>query len=334
GEYDFIEANYVTAGTVHKRAANWHCMDAPIVYDVLYPLFMVEFATLNSESIFKGFYDDLSYLEFSIDNTCYADSSNTLVVTIGSDEYIDKMIYPGQEIAIQRPVNDNDYSLYGKDEIYENYDNTGQTAYFAIRRVTGCTAETVTEDESKKVKFTITFDGNPIMIDENSVFTINMYQPGVTNNVTASSGVCGDGADGFVPFVWRGIENPFSFYCDTLVYGILAKSGVYYINTDITAYGTSATVSSYTALNYAIPDAGYISALGNDKDNPWAALPSETDGNSENGYCDTIRKPSGVLVKTINFGGVEAVEGGLFAHSTYTATNLGGYSRLAYRKFD
>lgn len=335
GGYErFLEENYISTGLLHKRAANWHCMDAPLVYDVLQPLFIVEFATLNSESVFKGFYDDNSYLEFSIASSSFADSSNTLAVTISADEYVDKLIYTGLEVSIQISGNDTDYSLEGKDEVYENYNDTGQTAYFAIRRVTNCTAETVTDENGDKAKLTITFDGSPIMIDEKSVFTINMYQPGVTNNVIASSGICGDGADGFVPFVWRGMENPFSFYFDTVVYGVLTKSAAYYINTDIAAYGTSSSVNDYTKLSYGIPNTGYISALGNDENNAWAALPSETDGSSESGYCDVLTKPLGANTRFVAFGGFAAAEGGLFAHSTYVSTSSGSWARLAYRKYD
>lgn len=182
----------------------------------------------------------------------------------------------------------------------------------------------------------ITFDGEPVNIDENTViFDVTNTQTGEANIVTASSGIIGNGPEGKVPFVWRGIENPFS-YNYTWVNGIVIRELKYYVTTNISTYGdfqstAKLNLEKYTEVGYIpISTKGYISKMGIDPLIPWFMMPTEINGNSNEGYCDNW---NGIGSNTaydyvMRMGGNAVQSGGVFSAYYY---NANAASRNRYR---
>lgn len=256
--------DYVSTSNNSKIGYNWHALDLATM-EVLQTLFIVEFATLNSKRVFSGCLDfDWNSKSFEPDSECISDSIDTVTVTGSFNE---KTFYIGQCL--------NFYNRGLKNVTTED-SNLRTIKYLSIEKV-----------EEEKIKVTITLD-TPVRIDENTVFS-EWLITGQCNNVEASSGICGEGLEEHIPFVWRGIENLYGFDY-FLVDGIKIISDGYYVTDDINAYGTEGNPDSdenYHLLSYHYPSAtGYISELGFDENYPYALLPVKATGTADTGYCD------------------------------------------------
>ena len=322
--------NYMNNSNYHKaRGKNWHCIDVQEAFDVIQPLFMIEFATTNSESIFKGYIGDDSYDRMhSVDTTAYSESTNQLVATI---DYIPKEFYVGQEICI-------DISADDKIFVPEGFDYVDQTYRMAVRRITSIEIIDVPDVPANKT-WKITFAGGPIKTDSNVLFYDDHYRTGLTDLVQASSGVLGDGRDTYVPFVWRGLENPWS-YTPTMLDGVLVyrtEKQIFYTD-DIDIYGTTGnptTSSDYKLSNLPLANSGYISRIESDKNAEWLMFPTDTTGTSDTGYCDTFDYHPRAQYLALLWGGGTALEGGVFAlyYPYYSNPYYSFPGRLAYRPY-
>ena len=174
----------------------------------------------------------------------------------------------------------------------------------------------------------ITFDGKPITVDKDTMIWID-DTTGVTRDITAPSGIIGNLPAGMSPFKYRGLENPFSQEY-TWVSGIVVREGKYYVTTDITKYGDFAStyklnLSDYQELEFSLPSAaGYISKLGFDANVPWAIMPTEANGSSEECYCDNFFRPTTFNSSydyVLRFGGKAVSAGGLLSVSCPTTNN-------------
>ena len=331
--------NYATASADCKANGDgWHCIDGMDLYDVLIPLFLVEFATLDSESLFPGAYNckewDANNELYPYDSL-YGTTGNIIEGEIGLDED-DIAYFVGQEIAIIVSSNQTDFIPEPEDT--SDYDEEeGVTYYTANRIVEECEVTWDAENEVQRVR--LVFSGSPLLID-NEVSLVPGYRTGITNRIAASSGNLGVNTCGYNHFVWRGLENPFS-YQYTLIDGIMAHTSGYYVCEDIDEYGQATRpdeIEGYHKLSYDPPAAaGYISEIGNDDNYPWATLPKVADGSSDIAYCDNYGKATFVATYgyPTRWGGETAFAAGLFCcYSNSNRINSNSFvGRLAYRQY-
>lgn len=309
----------------HKaRGTNWHCLDINDK-NVIEDLIMIEFATTDLESIFGNcfYYNTEVYAPVQ---SCYSESSN--VISFIVDEYLHNQFYIGQELCIYISPKDTEYQPEGND-ISREYGN------MAFRTIEELSIE-LTEDSKRKI--TVKFSGNPILIDDEVYFTESTERTGITDIVAASSGRVGIGTRENVPYIWRGIENPFG-YAESLIDGILLNEKGYWVTEDISAYGKyinpEATEAKefYELLEISTPTTGYITKLGYDKKHPSCRLPEITNGASTLGYCDLFRINTAENC-ALTWGGNNSKEAGLFCYKFIDCIQNITMGRLAYRRYE
>lgn len=301
---------------------NWHNVDIAELTEVIRPLFIIEFATLNSQSIMYGCCDygvsERSKV-YVCENHCWGDSTEEINEITGNYFYSDQggLIFVGQEISISTDKE----SVTGELDMDES----------AVRKITAI--DVLHEDWGVKV----TFDGPPIKIMKNKSFSVNYGRNGITNSVKASSGSV-VGLQGIAQMKYRGIEDLYGL--DYIwVQGILHKSGSFYASLDINNSGTDIT-EEYVQLNIPfVQTRGYISEMGFDERYPWASVPVAGDGSSSENFCDgTVQVISNSTPRNMMFGGGEKEMSGLFSldlREVAATINSSYYSmRLSFRKYE
>ncbi len=334
---NFYSNTFTYANTIEfakARGKNWHQFDLAELTDVIYPLFIIEFATLNSQSVFYGNCDYSKYPHednvYICENHCWGDWTDEIETIIDNGFYfcIGNMAkyeyFVGQEINI---TTTEEYATGDLD--YKNGDNS-----LATRKILDISVEH-TDAEGNEYCYLV-FDGDPVLLNaETATFTLNMDRNGITNTVleSASSGSL-KATEGNCDFVYRGIENLYGEY--TWVAGAFAKDTKYYITDNLDAYGTVLT-DDYKAVSYDVIDkSGYITKFGYDADVPWALLPTEGNGTSETDFCDSFANRGMSSLRGVRFGGGTNLSCGLFhlqCNTVITATG-GSRARLSYRNYE
>lgn len=309
-----------------NRGENWHNIDISEWCDVIQPLFIVEFATLDSQSVMFGAPDSFDGgAAYCSANLCWGDKTDTVTEIIGNTFYSDdcNTFVIGQEIVIQTEAEyvtgeiddtENDYAIRNVTAIEEIFDNDGVTLL------------------GKK----FTFDGTPIKITNKSDVYINSFRCGATYKVKASSGST-VGLEGQCDMVYRGLENIYGCH-RCWAAGLLLNNQGMYASNDMLLYDSTLN-SSYSLCSQTMPGNGFVSEMKN-IDFPWLYLPTEIEGTSESDYCDYI-----VSVVSGNFKGVTightSVSGttgftrtGIFAlYFNLASSGSVAVSRIAYRAY-
>lgn len=311
GEYQDYANNMVSAS---NRGEGWHNLDIREISDVLQLLFIVEFATLNSASVFNGGlcgWDDLNpdfVIVESSNSANLTDKKNK--VTLESVE--GNILYVGMMALIAVSPEETDF-------VPGEFDFLDDEQYYARRTIT----DVVRDGVSGNV--TVTFDGSPIFISADTEFSLSSFN-GHCNNIKASSGILGDGEYGVTPFKWRGFENIFCFYGIWVggIMGNTATSKNFMFNPALSKQKLT-TLDEFVDTGILIPADGYISKIVDSKDYPYLALPVETKATSNTGYCNEFTD-SGGGTKGLLWGAT-----GLFSFSLSTSRYFSG--RLAYSRF-
>ena len=312
------------------RGTNWHQLDISEYSDVLVPLFIIEFATLDSQSVFYAaddpYDEDFMYTSLAQAKAYEPDTS----VVKGNSFYTNSGIqyFVGQEISIFGiAAEDATGDLDIKDEV---------DGSVAIRRITDIEVAEAAEDGDY---LKITFDGDAVDVHNYEVFNVNLGRNGVTNYIyygfyTSGTFAAPEGTG--IDFVYRGIENLYGKY--TWLAGVLNKSGKYSVTDKLDAYGTAIT-DDYVELSYPVQSTtGYLTRLGYDADRPWATLPTQGGGASDKAFCDNVSANVNAYVKSVRFGGGNSLAVGLFGfycntNATLTPTNSRHCARLSYRSY-
>ena len=308
------------------RGDNWHELDAMEYADVIVPLFLVEWATLDSQSVFTAALGNEG--DYAADESTYGTRSNIIKVS-GVDSLEDVTLHIGEEVAIDVPIADAEFI---PDELDEYYAEEGEDPYYtAVRKITRL--EIITPEGGADSYLEIEFSGSYILMSEETQLYPNVVRNGVTNDVAASSGECFYSADGYSPWVWRGLENLYGNDYTWLA-GILYANSELNVWEDLRHY-VSRDTESRISLGYTIPSKNqYISDLGYNPEHPWACFPAKGDGTSDTDFCDSVGATSGVT-RFYAVGGDSAPEGGLFGCYTTTYTTSAYYraGRLSYKSF-
>ncbi len=318
-------------GYAKARGENWHLFDIAELTDVIYPLFIIEFATLNSQSVFYGNCGNNNYpiedVAYICENHCWGDGTDETESIVDNGFYIrannqDFPYYVGQEINI---VTTEEYAT-GELDLKDG------EASCATRKITYINV--VHTDEEGNEYCYLTFDGNPVLLNTKTTFGLNSGRNGIVNSVmeNASSGSL-KAAEGCCEFVYRGIENLYGDY--TWVAGVFLKNNKYYITDNFDAYGTALT-DDYKVLSYDPPMSNnYITKLGHDNSMPWASLPTAIGGASDMDFCDKFSHRTNNSLFSCCFGGGKLLNSGLFSLSLTdtVSSSTSGFARLSYRAY-
>lgn len=343
--YNFSGVNS-SANRGEDENHNWHNLtyDEYVMIEIL---FMIEFATLNSESIFKSYRTNEDFCAGMDVPDAASASTNTIctkqLYTTDDDGNDALLVYVGQEVEMFFDIlQGGDYTPSDTDTLEEPGtldDGTKYQMCISKRRVTAV------EDNGTYVS--VTFDGKPIplMTSDDSINSSDDYT-GITEYIKAPSGVLGESPLTIVPFRYRYLENLFSSGYTWLNGIVIGEDGTYVTN-DVTKMAIKESTyrmnkTGYAKLSYDIKHTiGYISLMGYDKDNPWALVPEDTGGTSDSGYCDKLE---GAINNTATYdyvfriGTNSAGSGGLFSLSSSNASTANlhrskYFGRLAYRHY-
>lgn len=328
------------------RGTNWHLFDV-WDYETVKTLFLIEFATLNSQSLFDGYTSDvIGTVDVYPNEECMKDvlaESNVITDTEFSiTSFVSQLndFSLGDEILLECISNNN------PDELDFSEDNgDGTRFYYAIRKIIAAEPVDTTAypDYPDAMKYYIS--GNAVTIGKSSYCSYNNNRNGQTNEIKASSGrVIYQGNQ--VASVWRGIENLTGLETVVWLDGILLKDGKYWVCNDVSQYANSIYASDadgnateeykYTQISFDCPNIGYVTKMGYDEATG-LTLPIEMDGTSDTGYCDSCTfGASTTYTFPFAFGGDSEAISGLFRMiANLTPANVRKaqfYARISYCK--
>ena len=260
-------------------------------YFVLQMLYLVEYATYNSQSALGN-----GVMTPQQATALIAESNTNRVVVSSTTFYVGRTIGIGSAWASFSIATDRKVT---KIEDYSNGGVTGKSVYF---------------------------DGDPVNIAVGNVIWGCGQHSGQCDDLGMKSGCITN--DGFHSVIYRGIENLFSNMWQ-FVDGINIKDRVAYICKDHTQYASDTFVSPYKALGYTNGDTnGYTKNLGFDPDEPLARFPVEVGAGASSGTSDYYYQNTGNRVALVggNFSS-GSYDGlwywGLHNASSYSSVDFG-----------
>lgn len=238
------------------------------VLDVLQTLFIIEFATLNSQSIFAG---DTAGRYLGTDTATVAENAvNRIIVT----NAVAANFVVGQAISVGTSL--------------------GGIQVFYGRTITSITVY----DGSNKA---LNFDGAAVNIAVGNIVWSSGWKSGFSSSITAKSGSPVSNSDAKHPAMYRGIENPFGSVWQ-FVDGVNINNNQAWICANAVNYASNLFASPYVQLGYVNKNAdGYPIALGWDAVNPHVMLPVTVGGSITTYYSDYYYQNTGQRIAV--FGG-------------------------------
>lgn len=235
--------------------------------DPLRKLAFIEFATLDIQTIMKGY-------------------------TKG--QYMYTHLATVTETGVNRIIVANDHAdLYRVGQAISVGTSQGGNQIFYGRIITSIDAY----DESNKA---ITFDGAAVDITAGNYLYNTGYKTGFSNQLLASSGSI-VANDGKYPCVYRGIESPFGDVYEWID-GVNINENQAWICKNAANYASNVFASPYEQLAYINKNAnGYVNEIGFDPDFPFAQFPVDNAGGDDTYYSDYYYQNTGQRVAL--FGG-------------------------------
>ena len=278
------------------RTAGFHRNTIQAVSALQY-LFVIEYATRDSQSVFNGSTYNL-YFYLGMYSTCeivrgitVEDGLSTLKLDRGST-------YSGNSLLFCSP---------------------GMQVYIGTAQ-TGGTVRSIVALSDDGESIYVTVDGDPIVPEEGLSLAGIRQVTGRTDSLTEPTGYA-PGMDSHVAsFRYRGIEDPWGNVWEVLD-GLKIRNGVWYF----TSSPKVTAISKMTALSYAAPMVAasdhdpfnWIQRLGYDPDHPIYALPELLC--TDDGTAADIRTDSGVTVRE----GVILRGGKYYGDAFYSGTDAG-----------
>jgi hypothetical protein len=253
GKYPLINKNIVDfRGYAQANGAGYQQFDIHAI-DVLQTLFVVEFATLNSQSIMAGWTGG-QYA--ATDTATVAENAVNRIVVANATAV---------PYAVGQPVSSG--TSLGGDQVFYGRAITAIDIY----------------DDLNKA---IWFDGAAVNVAVGNVLYNTGWSSGFSAGIVAKSGSLVSNSDAKHPCVYRGIENPWGSIWQ-FVDGVNINERQAWVCPDAASYASNVFAAPYEVLSYA-NDAtnGYIVALGYDVAHPYAAFPTAIGGSSSTYYPD------------------------------------------------
>ena len=282
------------------KGAGWQEVGINYVKDFLHKLTKVEFANLNSQTVFGPGITGARYT--ATDTAVIAGTAvNRFVTTIA----IASNFNVGNVINIGTTLGGNNVA--------------------SMRVITAINALDASNSE-------IVFDGAAVNIAIGNIIAMVAQKTGQTANLQKPSGKL-SGISGRTSFKWRGIEDPFGNLYEW-VDGVLINDNKGYICNKPSLFASTLT-ADYKPLSYINANAnGYPFEMGYDENYPEAQFPIAVGAGSSTGYADYYYQDTGL--RGAFFGGhaTYGAAAGLFYWNlsyspSYTVWPLGG--RLMYK---
>lgn len=244
------------------------------ITEILHPLVMIMFGTLNSQSVYNGVVNiGWGYANTGVAVDAYNEGTMTLYFSTNAlREY-----RVGGTVCINRVTTSEDY--------YRQIVANGT--------VTGTISEsTFTPSDDGETYYYLTISGTSFPATPTTVQSRPIYT-GETDAIEATSGTLAN--NGFYSFKVLGIENVFGnigkFVLDVSIYNHIPQKLI--SPYEFTEFSTSNYTQYYTAANYSMAEiAGensWITQIGWQDTLPDVQLPVSSGGSSSTYYCDTIR---------------------------------------------
>lgn len=267
------------------------------VYDVLQTLMYIEFATLDMQSVMRGFVDgrygveaDVAIISETATNRIVLNSASAAgyrvgqTISAGTSRYGTNVFYGRSILAI------------------EDYDADNKA---------------------------IVFDGEPVDIAAGNLLQNTGAVSGFSDKVAASSGSIGSNAEGKYPCMYRGIENPYGSVWQW-VDGVNINYYQSWVCKDAEQYASNLFASPYEMLGYVNSDTnGYVMQMGFDPAFPFAEFPVEVGGTASTYYSDYYYCDTGQRVARVGGSLRSGSTAGpsvwyLTASSSHASVNVGG----------
>ena len=296
GNYPLVNTNIVNMRTyAENNGAGYHQFDIH-AHDLLSCLFMVEFATLNSQSIMFGFANG----RYSASDLATATENgvNRIIVANAIADYY----RVGQPIGIG--------TSRGGNQIFYGRDITVIDVY----------------DASNKA---ISFDGAAVNIATGNYLYNVGWKSGFSSGISATSGSLVSNSDGKYPFVYRGVENLWGNVWQ-FIDGININDHQSWVALNHVDYASNVFASPYLQLDYANHNAsGYITEMGFDSNYPFAQYPISVGGGAATYYSDYYYQATGQRIAVAGGRWYYGARGGLSYWSLIYASsgayiNVGG----------
>lgn len=248
--------------------------------DILQTLFVIEFATLNSQSIMQGF------TAGQLSDTHTAVISELGVNRIVVDNAIAGNYRVGQTISVG--------SLLGNNSVFYG------------RTITDIQVDTPGVGQSA-----IVFDGDPVNITLGDCVYNTGWKNGFSASIAASSGCIGAN-DGKYPCMYRGIESPFGDVRQ-FVDGVNINELQAWVAKNAEDYASNVFANPYEELGYVNHNlSGYVSQMGFDTGYPFAEFPIAVGGASGTYYSDYYSQDIGQRIARAGGSWSSASSAGFF----------------------
>lgn len=293
--YPTINTNIVNFRTAAQaNGAGYQQLDVHVM-DLLQVLMIIEFATLDLQSIMAGY----TAGQYNAAHTLTADTNpagNTLVVANATGA----LYAIGQAISVGT-------SLGGSQRFY------------------GRTITNIQADTPGAGSTTITFDGTAVALTTGDI----LYNTGYKNGdaVTATSGSVASNSTGKHYCKYRGVVSPYGNVWQ-FVDGVNINDFQAWVCRDADEYASNLFASPYEQLSYVNHNAnGYVVALGHDPARPFAALATAVTGTyADAGYKDYYYQASGQRIALLGGSWSYGSSAGPFFWRLYDSSASAGVS--------
>ena len=298
------------------RGNGWELPNIAILSDILWPLFLIEFATYNSQNIMTG-------------------------LTYESSLYCHSMAATEQKTVIFNNFNENTYNKIkvGRIASYNSWANPKSYLKVVSKNHTG-----------SNTTFDVTFD-KAVTVNSDTVFNFGQYVNGLADSVQYVSGTSGP-SDESGAFKYRGLENIWGnlywwidgvHFCYGKAWATLNPSKYIDLFNDTWEDNYENYYDAAVPVTYG--EDGSASGVQGFSNSPWIKVPyedNENNGNFNIGTCDnyiqeTTEEDEEPFVRTLYVGGsfTDGSKCGLFccngsSSNSYASSDLG--SRLFFRK--
>ena len=271
------------------KGAGWQEIGINYVKDFLHKLYKIEFANLNSQTVFGPGITSVRYT--SIDTAVLAETAVNRFVTTTA---IAANFNVGNVVNIGTSLGGNNVA--------------------SMRVITAINALDASNSE-------IVFDGAAVNIAIGNIIVMVAQKTGQTINLQKPSGKL-SGISGRTSFKWRGIEDPFGNLYEW-VDGVLINDNKGYICNKPSLFASSLT-ADYKPLSYTNANTnGYPFEMGYDENYPEAQFPIAVGAGSSTGYADYYYQNTGL--RGALFGG-HATDGAYAGLSFWSLNSSPSYA--------
>lgn len=240
--------------------------------DIIRTLMFVEFATLDIQSIARGYTGGY-----------YGSSHKALV----AENDTNRIIITNEQAATYRVGQTISIHLAGATES-------------SLPNTYGRTVIEIQTDTPTAGRSAVIFDGESIDVAVDDYVMNTGWKNGFSASIMATSGSI-IANDGKYPCHYRGIESPYGDVWQW-VDGVNIDGHQVWVAQNADDYASNVFAHPYVKLGYANCDAdGYVSEMGFDISYPFAGFPIKTDGGNDSHYCDYYYQAAGQRVAL--FGG-------------------------------